>query len=401
MTAEKLGNALTLLAMVLMLAACGTIPNRNPLPQQGDQLAEIPGLPPEARFWGDQAPQLLLERLRTWSPEQLQALVPTWYGRGLNFLAISGGGQDGAFGAGLVNGWTAAGTRPEFQIVTGISTGALSAPFVFLGPDYDDELKEVYTTNSTDALAVVRPWTVIATSDAALDNGKLRALIAGYVDAEMIRRLTVEYKRGRRLFVGTTNLDAGRPVAWNITAIAASDYANKRNLIIDVLLASAAIPGAFPPVLIEVKVDGVVYDELHADGGAVSQVFVYPSTLDFGQVLERLEITEPFDIYVIRNSQLKPKWKPVEADTLGITETSITSLIRTQGLGHLSTIYLLAQRDGGNFRLSYIPDYFDVEAEEMFDPVYMQTLHDVGYRLGRNGVGWLDRPPAARTQAID
>jgi predicted acylesterase/phospholipase RssA len=383
--------------LALLLTACGTIPFRNPLPQTNDELAPIPGLSSEARFWGDQAPELLLERLRVWSPEEMQAFIPSWYGNALNFLAISGGGQDGAFGAGLMNGWTAAGTRPEFQIVTGISTGALSAPFVFLGPDYDDALKAVYTTNSTGDLVESRPWTVIATSDAAFDNGKLRAVIAGFVDAEMVRRLAVEYHRGRRLFVGTTNLDAGRPVVWNITSIAASDYPEKQDLIVDILLASAAIPGIFPPVLIEVEVDGTTYDEIHVDGGAVSQVFVYPSTLDFRRVLERLQVTEPFNIYVIRNSKLKPKWKPIEAEIFTITSTSVSSLIRTQGLGDLSSIYLLSQRDGGSFQLVYVPDDFDVDYDEMFDPDYMQALYDLGYAMGRDGIEWAQRPPAAET----
>jgi predicted acylesterase/phospholipase RssA len=395
------GRVLLCISLAVLLAACGTIPFRNPLPQQGDELAVIPGLPADARFWGDQAPELLLERLRTWSPAQLQELVPSWYGKQANFLAISGGGQDGAFGAGLMNGWTASGMRPEFQIVTGISTGALSAPFVFLGADYDDELKEVYTTNSTSDLVEFRAWTVIATSDAALDNDKLRALIAHYMDDEMIRRLGEEYRRGRRLFVGTTNLDAGRPVAWNITSIANSDYPGKKELIIDVMLASASIPGAFPPVLIEVDVGGTAFDELHVDGGAVSQVFVYPSSLDFAQVLRRVEIMEPFNIYVIRNSRLKPQWKPVEAEIFGITSTSISSLIRTQGLGDLSTIYLLAERDGGNFHLTYVPDDFDVESKEMFDPNYMNALYQVGYDLAKSGIKWRDRPPSAETIKID
>ncbi len=400
-----LGGCISRVAVLLFvpvaLAACGTIPDRNPLPQQGNELAGIPGLPPDARLWGDQAPELLLERLRTWTPEQMQAFIPSWYGQELNFLAISGGGQDGAFGAGLLNGWTETGRRPEFQIVTGVSTGALSAPFVFLGPDYDDELKEVYTTKSTADLVEVRPWTVIATGDAALDNDKLRGVIAHYVDDEMIRRLAEEYRRGRRLFVGTTNLDAGRPVIWNITAMAASDYPNKRKLIVDVLLASAAIPGAFPPVLVEVEVDGKTYDELHVDGGAVTQVFVYPTSLDFAQVLERLEVSEPFNIYVIRNSKLKPDWKPVEAGIFEITATAISSLIRTQGLGDLSSIYLLAQRDGGRFRLSYVPDDFDVESDEMFDLDYMKALYEVGFDLGRQGGRWEDQPPATRTIEIE
>jgi predicted acylesterase/phospholipase RssA len=389
------------LALALLLTACGTIPHRNPLPQKGDELASIPGLPEDARFWGDQAPELLLERLRTWSPEQMQAFIPTWYGKSLNFLAISGGGQDGAFGAGLINGWTASGMRPEFQIVTGISTGALSAPFVFLGPDYDDKLKEVYTTKSTDDLVESRAWTVIATGDAAFDNGKLRALITDYIDDEMIRRLAEEYRRGRRLFIGTTNLDAGRPVAWNITSIAASAYPQKKKLIVDVLLASASIPGVFPPALIEVEVDGRAYDELHVDGGAVSQVFVYPSTLDFHAVLERLEVKEPFNIYVIRNSKLKPEWKPVEADIFEITSTSVSSLIRTQGLGDLSSIYLLAQRDGGTFQLVYVPDDFDVDYDEMFDPDYMRALYDLGYAIGKGGIDWAQLPPSVETVRIE
>jgi len=389
------------LLLVTLLAACGTIPDRNPLPQQEDQLAAIPGLPRDARFWGDEAPEVLLERLRTWTPEQIKAFVPSWYGKPAHYLAISGGGQDGAFGAGLVNGWTASGQRPEFQIVTGVSTGALSAPFVFLGPDYDDELKRVYTSYRTADLLDFRPWTVIATSDAALDTDKLRAVIAGFVDDVMIDRLAQEHLLGRRLLIGTTNLDAARPVIWNITAIAASSYEDKADLIVDVLLASASIPGAFPPVLIEIEVGGETYDELHVDGGAVSQVFIYPSALDLAALLRRMEVHEPFNVYVIRNSKLKPTWKPVEPAIFGIASTSITSLIRTQGLGDLSTIYLLTQRDGGTFRLAYVPDDFAIEPKEQFDPDYMNALYQLGYDLAKDGIEWLERPPAAEVKKIE
>ena len=387
--------------LALALAACGTIPDRNPLPQQEDKLAEIPGLSREARFWGDEAPELLLERLRTWTPEQMKEFLPTWYGKTPHYLAISGGGQDGAFGAGLMNGWSASGKRPEFQVVTGVSTGALSAPFVFLGPNYDDELKDVYTKNRTSDLLEFRPWTVIATSDAALDTDKLRAVIAGYIDDELIRRLAEEYRRGRRLLIGTTNLDAARPVVWNITYIAASDYAGKRELIVDVLLASASIPGAFPPVLIKIKAGEETFDELHVDGGAISQVFIYPSSLDLAALLKRMEVHEPFNVYVIRNSKLKPTWKPVEPGIFRITSSAISSLIRTQGLGDLSTIYLLTQRDGGNFRLTYVPDDFEVEPKEQFDPEYMNALYEVGYEMAKDGIEWWERPPATETTKIE
>ena len=162
-----------LTGLCLTAAACGTVPERNPLPPSEAQFANVPGLPEDARFWGDEAPEIILKRLRTWSIEDIQAFLPSWFATEHHYLALSGGGQDGAFGAGLLNGWTASGTRPEFLLVTGISTGALIAPFAFLGPDYDDELAEVYTTLSTDDLLEKRPWTVVATGDAALDTEKL------------------------------------------------------------------------------------------------------------------------------------------------------------------------------------------------------------------------------------
>ena len=398
---SRLSRAILVLASITILGACGTVPDRNPLQQHGDQLAAIPGLPADARLWGDEAPELLLERLRTWPPEKLRTFLPSWHDKPLSFLAISGGGQDGAYGAGLINGWTASGQRPEFQLVTGISTGALSAPFVFLGPDYDDKLKEVYTTKSTADLAEVRAWTVIATGDSAFDNTKLRNLISSYVNEEMIRRLTEEYRKGRRLFVGTTNLDAARPVVWNITSIAASDYPDKQQLIVDVLLASASVPGVFPPVLIKIPSGGEVYDELHVDGGAVTQVFVYPSSLDFSAVLDRMGIDGPFSIYVVRNSKLKPDWKPVEAGIFEVTATSISSLIRTQGIGDLSSIYLLAQRDGGRFKLTYVPDDFDVDFDEMFDPDYMKALYQRGYEEGLRGGIWVEQPPATKIIKVE
>lgn len=398
---RSLSRAVLVFLAATTLTACGTVPDRNPFQQRGDALAAIPGLPPDARLWGDEAPELLLDRLRNWPPEKLRQLVPSWYQKPLNFLAISGGGQDGAFGAGLIKGWTDSGQRPDFQMVTGVSTGALSAPFVFLGPDYDDKLKEVYTTKSTADLAEVRAWTAIATGDSAFDNSKLRNLISSYVDDEMIRRLGEEYRKGRRLFVGTTNLDAGRPVVWNITSIAASDYPAKQKLIVDILLASASIPGVFPPVLVRIPVGDQTFDELHVDGGAVTQVFVYPASLDFAEVLDRIGIDGSFTIYVIRNSKLKPKWKPVEAGIFEVTATSIASLIRTQGIGDLSSIYLLSQRDGGQFRLTYVPDDFDVDYGEMFDPDYMKALYEVGYRQGLKGGRWDTQPPATKTVEIE
>ena len=389
-----------LAAAFLSTTACGVIPKRNPYPQESGEIAQIPGLPVQARFWGDEAPDFFYEAMEALSDEEVREFLPAWVGGKHHYIAISGGGQDGAFGAGLITGWTASGTRPEFLLVTGISTGALSAPFVFLGPDYDDELTAVYTTLKTDDLLETRPWTVIATSDAAFDSSKLRNIIGAFVDDEMIRRLAEENKRGRRLFIGTTNLDAKRPVIWNITQIAASEYPEKKKLIGDVLLASASIPGAFPPVIIEVEKDGVTYDELHVDGGTVAQVFVYPAALDFRATLDRLQVEEPPTVYVIRNSKLKPEWEPIEPSIFNLAGTSVSSLIRTQGIGDLSLIYLLTQRDGGEFRLAYIPDEFDIDFNEPFDPAYMRELYKLGFDLGQQGYPWDTLPPATKVISI-
>src|SRR5262245_20144549 len=174
-----------------------------------------------------------------------------------HFLALSGGGDDGAFGAGLLVGWSARGNRPQFDMVTGVSTGALSTPFAFLGRDYDQNLTQLYTETSARDIFTKRPILIAAVaSDSLTDNAPLRTMIEHYVDSTMVQKLAEEYGKGRLLFVLTTNLDQSRPVIWNIGAIAASNNPKARDLIIDVLLASASIPAIFPPVMLDVTVDG-------------------------------------------------------------------------------------------------------------------------------------------------
>ena len=163
-----------------------------------------------------------------------------------NFLAISGGGDDGAFGAGLLVGWSERGDRPNFGVVTGVSTGALSAPFAYLGRGYDQYLKQVYTDTTADEIFRPRPILAAVTNDAMADSARLRQMIGHYIDDTVVQRIAEEYNKGRLLFILTTNLDQGRPVIWNIGAIAASGHPRSRELMIDVLLASASIPARFP-----------------------------------------------------------------------------------------------------------------------------------------------------------
>jgi hypothetical protein len=210
------------LALLLTLTGCAGVPERQPLPPEYTLKAEIPGIP-DARFWGDEWPTFAAEKFEEFTDADFHRVYPGIYNKPHNYLAISGGGANGAFGAGLLVGWTATGERPEFSMVTGVSTGALTAPFAFLGPDYDDEMKEVYTNTTTKDIAVKRNLFTAAFGDSITDTAPLQKLIAKYIDADMIDAIASEHTKGRRLFIGTVNLDAGRSVIWNIGAIAASD----------------------------------------------------------------------------------------------------------------------------------------------------------------------------------
>ena len=388
----KQASLLSTVTLLLILAGCASVPERQPLPPEYTLKAGIPGIP-EARFWGDEWPTFAEEKLEEFTVDDIQREFSGIYNKPHNYLAISGGGANGAFGAGLLIGWTATGERPEFTMVTGISTGALTAPFAFLGPDYDDEMQEVYTTTTTEDIARKRNPITAAFGDSVTDTAPLGALIAKYIDAEMIDAIAREHKRGRRLYVGTVNLDAGRSVIWNIGAIAASDYPQKASLIHQLLRASAAIPVAFPPVIIPVEAEGKQYDELHVDGGTGSQVFVYPADADWRTVAGKLRVQGKPQIYVIRNSFLDPDYQGIKRNVLPIASRTIDSLIRTQGIGDLYQIYVLCRRDGNDFNLAYIPSDFTDKPAEGFDPVYMQKLLDRGYQMALEGYPWEKAPP--------
>jgi len=249
------------MAIVLSLAvtACASVV-RNPVPE-ADYLAVAVLGAKDMRQWGDGRNVKVMPEFE--SEAELESLYGGIMHREHNYLVISGGGPRGAYGAGILTAWTQMDTRPEFTIVTGVSTGALTAPFAFLGSKYDDRLERVYTTLDTRQIIDTRSFFAILGGDSVVDSSPLKNLIEKLIDEEVISDLAREYKRGRQLMVGTTNLDAGRPVVWNLTRMAASDHPEAGTQIRQVLLASASIPGAFPPVYIEVETpDGRTYDQL-------------------------------------------------------------------------------------------------------------------------------------------
>lgn len=308
-------------------------------------------------------------------------------------LAVSGGGDKGAFGAGLLCGWTESGHRPQFKAVTGVSTGALIAPFAFAGPDYDHVLRTVYTSLGPSDVARKRSILAAITSDGMADNRPLWDQISRHVDEPLMKKIADEHARGRILLVATTNLDARQPIIWNLGKIAASGAPGALDLFRSILLASAAIPGAFPPTMFRVEVDGTPYEEMHVDGGCSMQVFLYPPRTRAVAASLGEEITRELQVSIIRNSRLRAAWGPVERRTINIAGPAIASLIHTQGLGDLNRIYLTAQRDGLDFNLAYIDEDFRFEHRMDFDTAYMKALFDYGFRQGRDGYPWKKIPP--------
>jgi len=378
-----------------LLLGCST-PDRLPAVPKDQQTAAVVAGMEGVRYWQRQDLAMMREDGLGAFRREVAMLAAQGHEGPLppaSYLAISGGGEDGAFGAGLLVGWTETGTRPEFKLVTGISTGALSAPFAFLGSAYDDQLKAVYTDISANDVLKKRNLLAAVFDDALADNAPLRQLIARHLTQEMLEEIAAEYQKGRILLIGTTNLDARRPVIWNISKIAASGNPGALDLVHDILVASAAIPGAFPPTMIDVQVDGQTYQEMHVDGGASAQVFVYPPALNVADISKQEHLTRERRAYIIRNARLDPDWANTKRVTMDIAGRAVSSLIQNQGVGDLFRIFATTERDGVDFNLAYIPATFDVPLNEPFDQHYMRELFKLGYDLGRSGYPWEKSPP--------
>jgi patatin-like phospholipase len=385
------------LVVGVLLQACSSLPRLDAVPSTRTERAVVQGIP-NARHWvdrdlaafiksaiqDDQRERADLAR----AGETTDPLPPA------SLLAISGGSEEGAFAAGLLAGWTAHRTRPEFHLVTGISTGALIAPFAFLGPRYDDVIRTVFTSVRSEDIFRRRNMLVGLASDGMADSEPLSQLVAKYVTPEILAAVAAEYAKGRVLEIGTTDLDSGRPVTWNMGAIAASDAPGALELFRKIMIASTSIPGEVSPVMIDVDIDGKHFQEMHVDGGVITQVFLYPPRI----LMELHRVTgRPYrrelHAYIIRNGRLEPEWSDTERHTLSIGSRAISALIQTQGISDLRRIYQAARQDGVDFNLAYIGSDFTYPRNEKFDPEYMKRLFDYAYQLSAKGYPWHKAPP--------
>ena len=382
---------LALPLLLLGLSGCASYLRLEAPPAASTETIAVLGIP-NARFWldADPAPMVAEAALMAGREAATGRLAPQ------NFLALSGGGDNGAFGAGLMTGWTEAGNRPAFNIVTGISAGALIAPFAFLGPEYDAALRDVFTgQQARDILLLPRQAMAVFSlffGEALADTSPLNRLIARHANEEMLAAIAREYGRGRLLLIGTTNLDLQRPVVWNIGAIAASGHPDALALFRRILLASASIPGAFPPVLVDVQHDGRSFQEMHVDGGAAMQIFLYPPSINLSRMAARGRTA-----YIIRNGRVDVEAGSTARGILSITRRAATTLLHFGGLGDISRIYLTTQRDGVAFRAAYIGREFQAARSEPFEPGFMQALFDYGYTQARQGFPWRTEPSAVGT----
>ncbi len=383
-----------LIGILVLLQGCATQIIRNPVPQKLIADAEIIGLT-DVRSWGDEIPDDLEQRVHITQQQLLRRIKGSLQKkyRAINMLALSGGGENGAFGAGLLVGWSERGTRPKFDFVTGVSTGALMAPFAFLGSHHDDKLRDIYTKYGLNDLVDKQPLAGLLGGQSIADNTKLKNLVAKYVDKKLLAEIAVEYRKGRRLKIGTTNLDAQRPVIWHMGKIAASNRPGSLELFRNILIASSALPGIFPPVYITVKAGGQKHEEMHVDGGPTVQVFFAPTQVIFGNIDKNLGTRTKRTLYVIRNGRLNPEWQVVKANTFKIAERSLATIIKNQGIGDLDRIYNRSRRDGIRFRMASIPESFTSHPNSPFDKRYMNELFEFARKLAQNDNLWVTAPP--------
>jgi predicted acylesterase/phospholipase RssA len=355
------------------------------------------------RFWGDEAPANVEEKikkeapaLRARFPEAVNATPET--APLSTLLAISGGGANGAFGVGLLTGWSESGKRPKFDVVTGVSTGAIIAPFAYLGTDFDPVLFKVYSSVTQKDIYLLEPLVGLFGS-ALSDTTPLKKLLEVHITPQLVEAIAEEYRQtGRKLFIVTTHFDAGRPMVWDISLIATGRGENAVPLIRQIILASASIPGLFPPVPIELEIDGKRFTELHVDGGVSGQVFAYPAQIPVHRLNEILGLTFRRRIFLIQNGNAQNTYEPASVKIENIVQRTLEVLLRNQENSNIVQIYYQALRDGLEFKMISIPDTFMANRSTEFDTDYMRTLMEIGLEIGRRGNFWQDHPPAVRSK---
>ncbi|KQY35792.1 patatin [Caulobacter sp. Root487D2Y] len=384
---------LTIVLAALSLSACGS------LSRDLYTASDLAGPPPKGlaglRFNASDSDAAV----RFAEPARKRAQVQ----RTFDVLALSGGGSNGAYGAGVLAGWTKRGERPEFDIVTGVSTGALTAPFAFLGPSWDDRLTEAYT--GKEAGRVLKPRGLgLLFHTSVYSSGGLRALVDANVTDDLLAAITAEHKRGRRLLIATTNLDTEETVIWDMGAIATRGDPASRRLFKEVLVASASIPGVLPPTLIEIQgpnseKGGRRLSEMHVDGGVTIPFFVAPESLLLWTAAKGQ--ARPGRLYVIVNGKVGGTFGFTKGNAGAIVGRSWDAMSKALMRTHLAASSAFARRNGGQLFYAAIPDSADLDTSGLdFANDNRAALFRMGFERAEAGWAWsltdapVEVPPA-------
>ncbi len=387
----RAGPALISLALgAAMLGGCASSP-RMAFTEAEEMAASPPGTP-GIRYWAD-APAGAFQGARHVVAEP---------GRPFVYLALSGGGGGGAYGAGVLNGWTRSGTRPQFTMVSGVSTGALIAPFAFLGPDYDATLTRMYT--SGDAARLIGHPNVFGPifGPALFGRARLRRMVERYLDDDLLKAIAREDQKGRRLEVVTTNLDAQRAVIWDMGAIADIGGPKALRLFRDVLAASASLPVVFAPQLIEVEANGRTFQELHTDGTVSAPIYTLPDAILFGHKTITAGGGQPGGgapvLYVIVNGRLDPGFKVLPNTAIAIAAQSFVTMNRVGAKAVLAQTYDAARREGFGFHVTYIGADLPEQGGSGFETAAMRRVYGYGYEKALSGAFWITKLSQVETQ---
>ena len=321
-------------------------------------------------------------------------------------LALSGGGMFGAYTAGVLSGWSRTENRPEFDVVTGISTGALIAPIAFLGPKYDSLMERFYTRITRKDVFTYQAWVTVPFRDALASTAPLRVIIDTSMTLEIIDEIGAAHRSGRRLYVGTTNLDTRRFVTWDLGAIANVSAPNEverlhklkaaKKLIVDVLVASCSMPVVFSPVRIDVEINGKKYTELHVDGAVTASVFLPPMVLDAATPDPRrpAKLQPPAQFYLIQASKSYVEPAPVQSRVLPVLSVSTATVLTSQSRREASNLFHMCKIAGVNFNMTGIPADFPTPKGGLeFDRPEMNKLFEKGFDFGAAGPKWWVAPP--------
>ncbi len=391
LTMNRLISSGVTIALSLLVAACSsphTLDVRVSPSNYKDVEIANSTLAEPLRMWANEAPDFLYSAHNQTTPIKVE-------GEQLNILALSGGGVNGAYGAGVLMGLQEKGELKDYAIITGVSAGALIAPFVFIGGDAMPKMKEVMLNINDKNILGKKNFLNTLFKDAFTDGENLYDFIADAYPEPMIEAMAQQHRNGKRLFIGSTHFDSGELVIWNIGAIANSDLADKSELIYKVLAASASIPGVFPPQFIDVEHDGETLEELHVDGGLAAQVFFNPSNFNYQQISDALGLEKAPQLDVIRNGALKAPYRPLKDKGLDLVSKSVSSLTLAQTRGDLYRMKYISEINDIEMQFTYIDQDFRYAkvTKDMFDHRYLLTIYEYGFKKATQGQLWVTELP--------